>query len=366
MKFVCSKSSLIDAVSTVSRAVRPTCQVEILNCILLSAEDGKVTLRGFDLEVGMEVSIEDVDVIKNGITAVSPKMLKAIAEKMGDDELTLEVVETHLVISSGSTKMKLACRSAEDYPKLPDIEDGKSVVINSTLLKDAFSNVSFAVSKDSTRITLTGVFMKCEGDMLTTVAIDGFRMAINKAVVEGSYDFSAIIPSKAVMEVLKSIGSYEGDVSISLGSAHAYFDINGTKLVTRLISGEYIDYNKIISQNCKSSVVVNRDTIYDSFDRAFLVASAEAKNVPCSVTSGKDTLNIDCTSADSVMNDVIDDIKFEGEKIDLDLNSRYMLDALKVISDDEVRIEFSGDKGPVLIKPTEGDNYLYLVLPIRR
>ena len=366
MKFVCSKSSLIDAVSTVSRAVRPTCQVEILGCILINVEDGKVTLRGFDLEVGMEVSIEDVDIIENGITAVSPKMLKAIAEKMGEEEIMLEVVESHLVISSGSTKMKLACRSAEDYPKLPDVEDGKSVTINSVLLKNALTNVSFAVSKDSTRLTLTGVYMKCEGDRMTTVAIDGFRMAINSTVVDGSYDFTAIIPSKAVMEVLKSIGSYDGDVSFSLGSAHAYFDINGTNLVTRLISGTYIDYNKIMAQNCKSAIIVNRDRIYDSFDRAFLVASSESKHTACTLTSGKDTLNIDCSSADSVMSDVIDDVKIDGEKIDLDLNSRYMLDALKVIPDDEVKIEFSGSSGPILIKPLEGDQYLYLVLPIRR
>lgn len=366
MKIVCSKFELIDAVTTVSRAIKSKISVDILTNVLINATGDSVILRGYDLEIGIEGIIKRADVIEEGSIAVSPKMLGEIAKKMSDPMLTLETKDNKLLISSGKTTMKLAYVSAEEYPLFPVVDEPQRFTIKSELLKSVLSKVVFAVSDDNTRAALTGVYLKCTGGSLTTVAIDGYRMALNKAPIESTYDFGVIVPGKSVHEVLRAIGSLDTDVIISLGANHVYFEIDDTKVVSRLISGDYINYEGIIVKTYKSMITVNKDALYEAFDRALLVASTEDRSVPASVSGEGDEIVVDCSGVTSVVHDIIEDTEIKGENIDVDINTKYITDALKNIDDENIIVEFSGNAGPVIIKPTEGDSYLYLVLPIRR
>lgn len=367
MKIVCSKSDLIEAVSVVSRVVKGSINLPILTNILIDASGEKVILRGYDMETGIECSVEGVDIQENGRVAVSAKMLGDISKKMSEDTLTLVTEDNSLVVRSGKSKMKMSCSSAEDFPLFPTVDDPQSVTIKSNLLKNAFSKVLFAVSKDNTRAVLTGVYLRCKDGILKAVAIDGFRMAIINAPVENSYDFGVIIPAKTVSEILRLIGSDdESDTLITLGKTQAYFDVNGIKVVSRMISGNYIDYEKIIVRSCKTKLTVGVGDFYDAIDRACLVANSESTRLPATVTIKDGGMTIDCSGSSSSTQDIINDIEVVGDDVSVDLNAFYLNDVLRNIDDDSVNVEFSGESGPIIFKPLENEDYLYLVLPIRR
>lgn len=371
MKIVCSKSDLIEAISVVSRVVKGNINPPILTNILIDASGDTVVFRGYDMETGIECCVNDAQIEDTGRVAVSAKMLGDIVRKMSDEDISFESEKegTSIVIRAGKTKMKLSCQSAEDFPVFPTVENPKTVTIKSELLRTVLSKVQFAVSKDNTRAVLTGVYLRCSENVLTGVAIDGYRMGIRSASVEGtSEDFSIIIPSKSVTEILKAIGNADdGETVVTLGVNQVYFDIEGIKIVSRIISGQYIDYEKIITKSCKTQIVINADEFSEAIDRACLIANAESSSrVPTTFNLKDNSLTITCSSSSSSSQDIINDVDIKGEAVDIDVNGFYIADLLKVIDDDQISVEFSGGQGPVIFKPVDNESFLYLVLPIRR
>ncbi|MBR1798052.1 MAG: DNA polymerase III subunit beta [Clostridiales bacterium] len=369
MKFNCNKSDLLDSIVIVQKAIKTNSTVQILDGILIQAEDGHVKLTGYDLETGIEADLES-DIIEEGSVVVNSKYFGEIVKMLPDEMTTVESDDRFNVsISSGEANTVLKGNSADSYPKIPVIETDSKITVSQKLLKDMINSTIFAVSKDGTRQYLTGCNLESDGSTLTMVAIDGFRMALRRADVGTDFPvMNFIIPGKALTEAAKIFdGNNENSEVIIYNSAnHLLFDIGSVRIISRLIGGPFVNYNAIIQKNPKTIVTIDRKNLLDAVNRAALIITSDERRCPVQVKmKNASTLLISATADAGTHKETIK-IDTQGEMVDIDFNSRYMIDALKAIEDDEIRIEFNGGQGPCIIVPTQGDSYVYLILPIRR
>ncbi len=369
MKFNCDKSELQDAISIVQKAIKTNSTVQILDGILIQAEDGRVKLTGYDLETGIEADVES-DIIEEGSVVVNSRYFGEVVKMLPDDVTTIEVDDRFSVsISSGEANTVLKGSSSESYPKIPVIETDNKITVSQKMIKDMVNGTIFAVSKDGTRQYLTGCNLESDGTTLTMVAIDGFRMALRRANVGSDFPvMNFIIPGKALNEAAKIFdGSDENTEVIIYSSAnHLLFDIGSVRIISRLLGGPFVNYNAIIQKNPRTVIKIDRRKLLDAVNRAALIIMSDERRCPVQLKM-KDTDTLVVTAnADAGTHKETIAIETEGETVDIDFNSKYLIDALKAIEDDVIRIEFNGNQGPCIIVPTEGDAYVYLVLPIRR
>ena len=261
MKFNCNKSDLLDAIVIVQKAIKTNSTVQILDGILIQAEDGSVKLTGYDLETGIEADL-DSDVIEEGSVVVNSRYFGEIVKMLPDDMTTIEVDDRYNVsISSGEANTVLKGQSSESYPKIPVIETDNKITVSQKLIKDMVNGTIFAVSKDGTRQYLTGCNLESDGTTLTMVAIDGFRMALRRANVGSDFPvMNFIIPGKALNEAAKIFdGSDENTEVIIYSSAnHLLFDIGSVRIISRLLGGPFVNYNAIIQKNPKTVITIDR------------------------------------------------------------------------------------------------------------
>lgn len=369
MKFNCNKSDLLDAIVIVQKAIKTNSTVQILDGILIQAEDGSVKLTGYDLETGIEADL-DSDVIEEGSVVVNSRYFGEIVKMLPDDMTTIEVDDRYNVsISSGEANTVLKGQSSESYPKIPVIETDNKITVSQKLIKDMVNGTIFAVSKDGTRQYLTGCNLESDGTTLTMVAIDGFRMALRRANVGSDFPvMNFIIPGKALNEAAKIFdGSDENTEVIIYSSAnHLLFDIGSVRIISRLLGGPFVNYNAIIQKNPRTVINIDRRKLLDAVNRASLIINSDERRCPLQIKMKDTATLIVSATADAGTHKETIPIETEGETVDIDFNSKYLVDALKVIDDDTVRIEFNGNQGPCIIVPVQGDAYVYLVLPIRR
>lgn len=369
MKFNCNKTDLIAAISIVQKAIKSNSTVQILDGILIQADDSSVKLTGYDLETGIEADV-DSDVYEKGSIVVPSRLFAEYIKKLPVEMITISSDDRNqLRIESGSFDTNIKGNSADSYPKIPIIETENKITVSQKILKNMIDHTIFAVSKDDTRQSLTGCCLESDGKTITMVAIDGFRMALRKEDVGEDFPLmNFIIPGKALNESAKIFDgdSDDKEVMIYSSSNHLLFDIGKVRIVSRLIQGPFVNYNSIIQKNPRSIMRVNRKALLDAVDRAAVMIMTDERRCPVRLSMPDDTtLFITATTeAGDTREDI--SVSLEGDSIDIDFNSRYLIDALKNIDDETVRIEFNGNQGPCIIVPEEGNAYVYLILPIRR
>ena len=365
MKLNCRTTDLIDTLNSVSKAIKTNANPAILGNVLITASEGKVVLNGYDGELGIECVIDDADILEDGVVAVSPKMLGDMAKKMLVDELTLYTEDNkYLVVVGGKSKMRIQYLDGESYPKLPVAEDATAISVSGASLKSVLSTVTFAVSRDATKAVLAGANLICENGKLTAIGCDGFRFALCNTDIEGDYNFNIIVPLISVNEVIRAIGN-DDNVAISLSSTLAIFDIGGVKITSRLIGGNYPNVRSLIKDSATAKIFVSPTELYKIMDRADLVVSEAKNRTPVTIKGNTDNVTVSCMGSTSEFKEVVECV-FEGNELDIDFNCRFVLDALKNADDEKIEIDFSGNQGGALIKPTTHDNFIFLVLPIRR
>lgn len=369
MKFYCKKTDLLNCIQIVQKVIKTNSTVPILDGILIQAEDGKVKLTGYDLETGIESDLES-DVIEEGSVVVNSKYFGDIIRMLSEEMTTIEVDDRYNVsINSGDAHTVLKGNAADTYPKIPVIETNNKITVSQKMIKEMVDSVYFAVSKDGQRQNLTGCNLESDGSTITMVAIDGFRMALRRESVGSDFPtMNFIIPGKALSEASKIFdGSSEStEVIIYSSTNHLLFDIGSVRIISRLLSGPFVNYNAIIQKNPKTVITIDRKKLLNAINRAALIIMSDEKRCPVQLKmTDSDTLLIAANAEAGTHKETIS-IDSEGEAIDIDFNSKYFIEALKVIDDDVIRIEFNGSQGPCIIVPTEGNAYVYLVLPIRR
>ena len=372
MKFNCSKSDLIDSISIVQKAIKTNSTVAILDGILIQAEDDKVKLTGYDLETGIEADLKS-DVMSDGSIVINSRIFGEIVKKLPEEMVTIVTDERNqITIESGKSEFNIKGNSAESYPKIPVIETGNKITISQKIIKNMINHTIFAVSKDDTRQSLTGCNLVSDGTTVTMVAIDGFRMALRREDVGNEFpEMNFIIPGKTLSESAKIFDGDDDDkeVIIYSSSNNLLFDVGDVRIISRLLAGPFVNFNSIIQKNPKSIMNVKRKTLLDAIERASLIIMTDERRCPVQLAtkgSGSNaTLLVTANTETGTLREEID-VSIDGDAIDIDFNSKYLIDALKNIDDEDVRIEFSGNQGPCIIVPTEGNTYVYLILPIRR
>lgn len=363
MKLVCSKSNLLNGVQIVSKAVPNKTTMSILECILVDATGEKIKLIANDMELGIETVIEG-DILEKGQIALDAKILLEIMRKLPDNEVTISVDGSFKTnITCEKAKFTIIGKSGEDFSYLPSIERIDSIVVSQFTLKEVIRQTIFSISDNDNNKLMTGELFEIDGDTLRVVSLDGHRISIRKIELKDNYPSrKVVVPGKTLNEISKILsGDTDKDVSIFFTGKHIVFEFDKTVVVSRLIEGEYFKIEQMLSSDYETKVTINKKELLDCIDRAtLLVKEGDKKPVIITISDGVMELKINSTVGS--MNEEID-IKKQGKDLMIGFNPKFMIDALKVIDDEEIDIYLVNPKAPCFIRDIK-EKYIYLILPV--
>ena len=368
MKIVCYKDKILKAINSVVKGVASKTTMPILEGILIQTNDNEIKLTTYDLEIGIEYVME-CEVQEQGNTVVNAIMFSEIIRKLPDTQINISINDKNLLeIECEGSLYKLATMNPDEFPELPKIEIENSIEIDQNILKNMIRKTIFAVSTEDSRPIFTGCLFEIENNQLTLVAVDGFRLALRKIFLnKKSNDFSAVIPGRTLNEVNKIISDSFETIKIGVSKNQALFEMDNCKIVTRILDGEFLNYKNVIPKNWETRIKVNKNNIQDSFERISLISSSSVekeKKYPVKVQVDIGKVTISCTNQTGDAKEELY-VATEGKNLEAGFNPKYFLDSLKVIEDEEVYIEFGTSISPCLVKSTENEDYVYMILPIR-
>lgn len=358
------RSALLDAVTRLQRVVSSKTSMPVLEGILLSAEQGKVTLIAYNLEMGMRKEIY-AKCDEAGDIVINARLLGDILRRMNAPQVVISSNEKLACnIKCGEATFDIMGMAAEDFPEMPTVGSDRTLKIDGSLLSEMVKGTFFATAQnEGAKPILTGINVTVKDSVMQFVAIDGYRLAIKRENVDISDDFSFILSGKAVSEAVKLIDENTEEVEMKVGENLISFNINGYDFISRLLEGEFVNYQKTIPSAHTQRVVVNTRELIDTIERVSLLIS-ESFSTP--VRCYFNELNVVFTCATSMGRAAETfNTQLEGDSFEIGLNSRYLLDALKAIGDEKVQILFNGANAGVLILPLEGNSFTYMIMPMR-
>ena len=364
MKFTCEKNQLVSATSVASRTVAQKSAIAGLEGILVRA-GVKVQLTGYNLETGITVTM-DAAVQEPGACIMPARLFFDIIRKLPDDTVSIQVDENYKVnIRGGISSFTITALSAEDYPELPDVDSEKGIRVPQCELKAMISGTIFAVSENQARPIHTGVLFEVDETSITSVAVDGYRLALRRYTPEEKLDrtLKFVAPAAALKEVEKILGDTDETAAFYPGSKHILFTIGEATLVCRILEGEFLDWRRVLPQNNPVKLVGNVSQLTDSIERVGLVISEKLKS-PVRCKFGDNTAEFRTVSTIGEAYDVCP-IAGDGKDLEIGFNCRYLLDALRAVPDSECTLEMINGLSPIVLNPTQGDRYGYMVLPVR-
>ena len=368
MKLVCEKEKILKGINSVINGVSSKTTMPILEGILLKTNDNELILTSYDLEIGIEYTVE-AKIIEQGNTVVNATMFSEIIRKLPSKEIKISVNENKLLeIECEGSLYKLATMNPDEFPELPKINVDNSIEIEQTILKNMIRKTIFAVSTEENRPIFTGCLFEVNDNKLNVVAVDGYRLAIKSNVInEKANSFSSVIPGKTLNEVNKIISDSFDTIKIGISRNQALFEMENCKLVTRLLDGEFLKYSNAIPSAWETRIKVNKGNIQDCFERISLISASsieKEKKYPVKVNIELGKVTISCANQTGDAKEEIY-VETEGKELEIGFNPRFFLDALKSIDDEEVYLEFGTNRSPCIIKPIEEGNYIYMILPIK-
>ena len=364
MKFTCEKTQLVSAISVASRTVAQKSAITGLEGILVRA-GVKVMLTGYNLETGITVSV-DADVQENGACIMPARLFFDIVRKLPDDTVSIQVDENFKVsIKGGISSFTITALSADDYPELPDVDSEKGIRVPQCELKAMISGTIFAVSENQARPIHTGILFEVDNDSITSVAVDGYRLALRRYLPEESLErtLKFVAPAAALKEVEKILGDTEDPATFYPGSKHILFTIGDATLVCRILEGEFLDWRRVLPQNNPVKLVGNVSRLTDSIERVGLVISEKLKS-PVRCKFGDNSAEFRTISTIGEAYDVCP-IAGDGKDLEIGFNCKYLLEALKAVPSENISLELKTNLSPAVINPCEGDKFTYMVLPVR-
>ena len=363
MKLVCSKANLLNGVQIVSKAVPNKTTMSILECILVDASKGVITLTANDMELGIETTI-DGDILEKGIIALDAKIFLEIVRKLPDSDITIETDSSYkTTITCEKAKFNIIGKSGEDFSYLPVIERDDQIIISQFTLKEVVRQTIFSISDNDNNKLMTGELFDINGDEFKVVSLDGHRISIRKIQLKNSYaPKKVVVPGKTLSEVSKILpGDADSDVTISFTSKHIVFEFGNTTVVSRLIEGEYFKIDQMLSSDYETKVKINKKELLNCIDRAtLLVKEGDKKPIIINITDSGMELKINSILG-SMKEDI--DIEKQGKDLMIGFNPKFLIDALRVIDDEEVELYMVNPKAPCFIKNPE-ESYIYLILPV--
>lgn len=373
MDIICDRKKLCDSLSKIAHAVSPKSTIPALEGILLQAKGESLSLTGYDLELGISTSI-DCTVNRPGSVILSARLFIDIARRMDAEQISLTVSENNAaVLKGGHSEFKIMGMDAAEFPELPKFggsEEGEGSFAQGTfalpqgLLKSMIDQTLFAVAVSDMKPAHKGILFSLSGGTLTLVAVDGYRLALRRETSLYPGTLSFIVPGKTMGELSKLLSDEEDELAqIAVAGKHIFFTLNGCFLFSRLLEGEFLDYEKAIPAAQKSQVTVDVKRLSEGLERvSLLIADRLRSPVRCGFAGG--TVKLSCQTSMGGAVDLID-VELEGEEVEIGFNSKYFVDALKAAGCEKVKLLLNGPLSPMTIVPKEGDKFLFLVLPVR-
>ncbi|HCR83204.1 DNA polymerase III subunit beta [Muricomes intestini] len=363
MKIICSKSNLVRGVSIVSKAVPSKTTMPILECILIDASADIIKLTANDMELGIETQIEG-EVEERGIIALNARIFSEIVRKLPDNDVTIKTDESsQAIITCEKAKFNIAAQSGEDFSYLPVIEKESYITVSEFTLKEVIRQTIFSIADNDTNKMMTGELFEIDDNILKVVSLDGHRISIRKIELKDNYSpRKVIVPGKTLQEISKIIGG-EADVNvdISFTKNHIVFEFDKTVVVSRLIEGNYFKINQMLSSDYETKVKIHKKELLDCIDRATLLIK-EGEKKPIIIDIRDESMELKIKSQIGSMDEEILITK-EGKDLLIGFNPKFLIDALRVIDDEEVDLYFMNAKAPCFIK-NENESYIYLILPV--
>ena len=363
MKLVFSKSELNKAVGIVMKAVPVRTTMNILECILIDATTNEIKFTGNDMELGIETIVEG-EIIEKGKIAIDAKLFSEIVRKLPDNDITLTTdSNNNALITCEKSKFNIAGKSGDDFSYLPAIIKDKMITLSQFQLKEVINQTIFSIAINDNNKMMTGELFEVNEGTLKVVGLDGHRIAIRNIKLEGrSDDVRVVIPGKTLQEISKILNAdAESFVNIYFTNNHVLFEFDQTHVVSRLIEGDYFKISQMLSNDYETKVSINKKEFLDSIDRAnLLIREGDKKPIIINILNG--LLQVNVNSAIGALNEDID-IDKEGKDIMIGFNPKFLMDALRVIDDENVTIYLVNHKSPCFIRDKE-EKYIYLILPV--
>lgn len=368
MNIVCEKSVLAAALGLAQRAVALKSPLPNLKGILFETGEHGLILSATDLEFGITCQVE-TKVVEHGAIVLPAKLLTEFVRKLPDGliEITTDPENPlRIRINCNQIKFELSGFASEEFPNLPTVKEGAvNIAVKEGLLREMLTQTEVAMAREDTRPVLTGLLMEIEGGKLKFIATDGHRLAFRQAVTEETQELKAIIPGRAVQELIKILEpDLDREVAVYVDNSSIAFDMNGLVLSSRLVEGKYPPYQQIIPTNFKTAAVVNADAFTAALERAEILVR-DGGNYLVKLDIRDNGIKLLAFSQDIGTIDDFVNAGVEGEAVEIRFNVRLLLDCFKNIKDKEVNIDLTGEFSPCMIRPVGEHNHLHLVLPVR-
>ena len=366
MKIKIGQKNLIESLKIVSRAVSGQNQLPVLGNILIRAENKKVYFSATNLEISISTST-DAEIKNEGAITVPAKIFTSyISLLQKDEDINLEIDgNADLKIKSKSSKTKIKGIPADEFPSIARVENGAKINLDAKIFRDSVSKVAFSAQENSSRPILAGVFLAIEKKELRMAATDSYRLSEKILELENSLEkISSLIPVRAIFEADRLIGDAE-KISITISENQAMFLIGNTELTTRLIEGQFPNYQQIIPQKKLTTVQIDRSELEMAVRRVSIFAKENNQHMKLEFL-GEKTCQISTNATEIGEEQASISAKISGENSSISLNADYFLDALSALGKEEkIEIELSGKMSPAVLKIPKNKNFVHLIMPLK-
>lgn len=364
MHVICEGLDLCEAVLKVSKAISNRVANPILEGIKLVAEDGTLTLSATDTELAIEKKIK-AEVKVEGETVVPGRFFGEFLKKLTNESIELVLSEKNqLAIRYSDSESMVACFSSLEYPGFQKIDSEEYFAISKKDLKNLITKSIFAVALDDSRPILKGVLLEVENAIIRAVALDGYRLAlVKKPIISTNISVSVIVPSKSLTEISRILEENDEIINLYIQKNYLMVDLGDTKIITKLLDGDFLNYRQIISNNYETVITVNKEQFEDSLERASLLSRVGQNNLVKLEIKEKNLTITSNSEIGNIRENV--NIVLKGKDLMIAFNARYFMEALRANANEFVKISFNNAANPCIVTPYEGDEFLYLILPVR-
>lgn len=358
-----NRQLLLETIQNLSRAVASKATIPVLEGIFIEAKQGKLKMIAYNLELGMTKEIE-ANVKEEGSIVINAKMLSEMIRRLSGVNVTLSTDDKlSCKIESDKTVFELMGMNPNDFPELPDVDETYGVTIPSDVLKDMVRQTIFSIAQpEYGKPIYTGLLFDIKDRKLTVVGVDGSRLAVRKEKIDYEGDISFIVAGRAIGEVVKIVKDNEKTVTINVGKRHFSITVDGYTIISRIMEGDFINYEKIVNNTFSTVVTANAKDIASIIDRISLVINDQLRT-PVRCFMARNEFIFSCVTP---LGKAIDscECKIQGNEMEIGFNSKFLVEALKATECEEVKLNFNGPLSPMLILPTEGDSFVYIVMPM--
>lgn len=365
--FTCTQENLAQGLGVVARIATKNANLPILNNILLKTVSGSLEVSATNLEIGMQLRVRG-KVEGEGALTVPARILSEYVSLIGDEKVELEQQGLTLMIKTSRGETQLKGLAAEEFPLIPSVEQHEQLSCSSNALRVALPKVLFAAAHDETRPEISGIYLSASGKSLTMVATDSYRLAectapLNHAVAKEAH---AIVPARTMQELLRMLGQEDAEVKLALTPNQILITYDDGELVSRLIDGQYPEYQQVIPARYETRLIVPTADLRQAVRAASLFSRPGINDLQLFVDAEKKELALQTSNTQIGENRQVIEAAVEGEKNSIVFNGHYLLDGLNALEGDEVAIEMTNSASPGVLRPVDDKHYLYIIMPIKQ